>query len=456
MLFRQTFTMPLGSDYQGSISTTTDNGSTIYLNGVQVGTTNNWGQMYTFDLSPYLVPGKNVLAVAAVNWGGPGGMTYLANISLHAVQFPILPQWQPGTDMPAALAGGQAVAGSDGLIYYMGGRSFDGSQWNVSSAMWAYDPTAQTWSPKADLPATLERFAAAATTDGHIYAIGGCADNAGTTCSTNTAVYEYDIASNAWTDAPSLPSPGGCCSAAAVGPDGHIYVFGGDGGSTTTLAYDPSNPGAGWVQLADMPQGVQSGAATTGPDGRIYVMGSETPGSGAPVAMAQAYTVPDGNGGGNTWTTLTAPPMAVADDAAVIGPDGRVYVVGGTHGLDPNDPQVVMRYDTAADSWAFVASMTTGRTFPGVAMGPGGQLYAMGGYTADGSASASMEVYGPRITLDSHAERRRADGPGHGRELLARCRREYLLGHRGDRNTARHGHHRRQRQPGRGGHNGAG
>jgi lysophospholipase L1-like esterase len=51
----------------GVIEITADNTFEVYLNGRRLGTGDNWRQRSKFDIGPLLVPGRNVIAVAASN-----------------------------------------------------------------------------------------------------------------------------------------------------------------------------------------------------------------------------------------------------------------------------------------------------------------------------------------------------------------------------------------------------
>ncbi|MBN2269225.1 MAG: glycoside hydrolase family 95 protein, partial [Sedimentisphaerales bacterium] len=52
-----------------------DDEGTIYVNGKEVGKTNDYSKPYSFDVGKSLKAGKNVVAVVVGNVGGPGGMT---------------------------------------------------------------------------------------------------------------------------------------------------------------------------------------------------------------------------------------------------------------------------------------------------------------------------------------------------------------------------------------------
>jgi Ca2+-binding RTX toxin-like protein len=59
---------------QATFWTTTDNYSETYLNGTLVGSTNNWGSPFSFNLTGQLLTGNNVIAVASHDSGGIAGM----------------------------------------------------------------------------------------------------------------------------------------------------------------------------------------------------------------------------------------------------------------------------------------------------------------------------------------------------------------------------------------------
>ena len=67
----------------------------------------------------------------------------------------------------------------DGIIYVIGGGVGVGEDWKVTSAVEAYDPVADQWISKADLPFPV--ICSAATVDRKIYVMG-CDDRPGFTC----------------------------------------------------------------------------------------------------------------------------------------------------------------------------------------------------------------------------------------------------------------------------------
>jgi N-acetylneuraminic acid mutarotase len=132
--------------------------------------------------------------------------------------------------MPAAHYKVTAALGADGRIYAMGDAS-------SSTAVLAYDPAADTWSPVAGYVQARKDAQAARASDGRIYAIGGYTN-------VELSIAEaYDPATNTWhAVAPMIDRR--TLFAAVAGPDGRVYAIGGwqdvlQGGLTQVEAYKP-------------------------------------------------------------------------------------------------------------------------------------------------------------------------------------------------------------------------
>jgi len=80
--FRTTLDLPEGSKIAAaSLTMTADNSFVLYVNGREVGTSDNWTEPATYDLAESLHEGRNVIAVKAWNEGGPAGL--LAGMSVR-------------------------------------------------------------------------------------------------------------------------------------------------------------------------------------------------------------------------------------------------------------------------------------------------------------------------------------------------------------------------------------
>jgi N-acetylneuraminic acid mutarotase len=303
--------------------------------------------------------------------------------------------WTTQASMPTAREGLAAAPGPDGQIYVFGGATtHTGVPANGAlSTVEAYNPATNTWTTRASMPTPRYGLAAATGPDGQIYVFGG--DN--TIGGDVSTVRAYNPATDSWTTRASMPTPR-YGLAAATGPDGQIYVFGGNstgGGILSTVeAYNPATDS--WTTKAGMPTRREFLAAAPGPDGQIYVFGGDNitiilQGLNPPIFMFNTLsTVEAYNPATDSWTTKPSMPTARYGLAAAASPDGQLYVFGGFGG----DLSTVAAYSPATNSWTTKASMPTGHQFLAAAPGPDGRLFAFGG-NSNGGPLSTVEAYLP-------------------------------------------------------------
>jgi N-acetylneuraminic acid mutarotase len=146
-----------------------------------------------------------------------------------------------------------------------------------------------------------------------------------------------------WTKRASLPSPT-CCLAAAAGSEGTIFAIGGvdvfTGVSARVYRYRPS--ANEWFAAPDLPAPRAGHAAATGDDGRIYVVGG---GDGHNLLSSVLALKP---GSGAQWTNRAPLPTPRSDLGAATGPDGRIYVIGG---ISDSILDTLEIYDPATNKW---------------------------------------------------------------------------------------------------------
>jgi N-acetylneuraminic acid mutarotase len=244
----------------------------------------------------------------------------------------------PSPDMARYSA---AMAAAGGKLYLIGGRSgpLPGTP---SDTIQQYDPATQQWHTlTATLPADTVGPEAVTAANGDIYVFGGSVLNDG-----GGAV--FDPAAGTVTPLPAMPVPTGADQDPGVvaAPDGSIYVIGGGdyaGDAVRRFVPDPSNPATGtWTTDADhpLPNGRIRMGAVLGADGRIYILGGA---NGGYLNDVEAYTP----GGG--WAAVAPLPIGVENDEAAVGPDGRIYVFGGdSDSTSPDRWNAVQVYDRTA------------------------------------------------------------------------------------------------------------
>jgi N-acetylneuraminic acid mutarotase len=302
--------------------------------------------------------------------------------------------WSTVASMPTARWGLAAAAGSDGRIYAIGGGNLSG----LLSTVEAYSPSTNSWSSVAPMPTARTGLAAVTGSDGRIYAIGGSDGS-----HPLRTVEAYDPSTNTWSTV--APMPTARSVAAATGRDGRIYAIGG---------YNPINPHSGlaevfnaveaydprtntWSTVAPMPTARAGLAAATGPDGRIYAIGGCAYDHGA---CRSLKTVEAYDPATNTWSTVASLPTPRDSLAAVTGPDGRIYATGGCRdcGVTNQPPtNTVEVYDPAMNTWSRVASLSTARFGLTAATGSDGRIYAIGGYDDFEGVFNTVEVATPPL-----------------------------------------------------------
>lgn len=222
-------------------------------------------------------------------------------------------------------------------------------------------------------------------------------------------------------------------AAAATGPDGRLYVMGGNFGTVTTFAYTPSTDS--WVQVADMQVKRAGAASVTGGDGKIYAIGgysltdgdsltveTYTPNvwslvmvgnhpaashkdSGAVAGLDGNIYAVGGNSDGavevfnGTWSLATHLPTPRISLGVALGSDGRIYAIGGQL-MDGTETQVVEAFDTSTKTWSAqgsLAMLPTKRQNFGTAAAPDGRIYVVAGQDASGNVLGAVEAYSPAI-----------------------------------------------------------
>ncbi|MGI8426676.1 MAG: kelch repeat-containing protein, partial [Actinomycetota bacterium] len=339
-------------------------------------------------------------------------------LGLVNVYTPTTDLWEEGVPPPGGTRNGlAATTANDGRIYILGGsqKRFGGRADAVeiltpapprtplggkcSAGRAVVQMSAQKWTSKTleafyddrlggTLPRGFHAHSAAAGLDGRIYALGeieGRYDPRQYDVLVAYTPSPQDPLSGTWERKASLPTDRRR-PAMVTGRDGRIYVMGGDDGSRTQVgtpskasrvveAYDPCSDI--WSRLAPMPTGRAELAASLGPDGRIYALGGNLDSPGAPTA-AEAYDPTT-----NTWSSL--PPMTqprAAGLGAARGPDGRIYAVGGNNvGAGGSGAGgSVEAFNPCTMTWNSVKSLNTARLLLASTTGPDDRIYVVGGF----------------------------------------------------------------------------
>jgi N-acetylneuraminic acid mutarotase len=146
-----------------------------------------------------------------------------------------------------------------------------------------------------------------------------------------------------------------------------------------------------WEAVAPLSVARDMLAATVGPDGRVYAIGGSS-GTTTPVSLASVEAYSPGT---NTWAAAPSLPAARHFHAAVTGAgtDRRIYVLGGVQGGSAT--ATVLTYTVGDAGWVAVANMPMARQAHAAAVGADGRIYVSGGVNGSSILQSGGDVYDP-------------------------------------------------------------
>lgn len=259
----------------------------------------------------------------------------------------------------------------NGKIYIIGGRSGDQfAEGSPLNRVDCYDPTANTYTQKANMPSTLSGMTCAATGN-YIYVFGGCST---TTTPVNTT-YRYDTVNNTWATMATMPVAKTYAAAVTVGTK--IYVIGGAAdyntiGTGTNTAYCYDTATNTWSTKAVIPVAV-SGAAVGVKDDTIYVLSGRYTNYNSGTVFRYNTTF-------NTWTSdCLSSSVQNRILSAYTQIDDRIYLFGGHTGN--SYLSLTESYHIPTDTWLQEANSPL-PVFYCSASAVGGKIYLFGGTTS--------------------------------------------------------------------------
>jgi N-acetylneuraminic acid mutarotase len=144
-----------------------------------------------------------------------------------------------------------------------------------------------------------------------------------------------------------------------------------------------ANPRSGtWKKLAAMPTKRQGLAAVAGPDGRIYALGGYAPSA---LSVVEVYTP-----SADSWQRVAPMPHARYQFTTLLGSDGRLYAIGGNYDDSTNPVDV---YDIAHDSWSTAPALPTRRYRAAGTSRSDGTLYVIGGQDSSAVELGSFDTF---------------------------------------------------------------
>ena len=331
----------------------------------------------TITPSAVLVPFLTVLCLSVLS------------VSAQAVQ-PDADQGAWRTAAPAPTKRTEvAAAALKGKIYVVGGFEEPGFgnflNFAITPTLQEYDPAADRWTARAPMPVGLHHVGIGVS-GGKLYIIGGYKMSGLSVWHPVATVYAYDPTADTWTERAPMPTPRGALSVTEL--DGKLYAIGGydrEANIAAVEVYDPEQNT--WAERAPLPT-PRDHLATATVSGKVYVIGGRLNGDyGRNLSLTEVY-----DPGTDRWSRAADLPTARSGiTASVVG--GRIYVFGGeaTDGTFGENEA----YDPARDTWQAMAPMPSARHGLGSAVMHGSIYVISGGPTPGGSFSNLNEVFTP-------------------------------------------------------------
>lgn len=267
---------------------------------------------------------------------------------------------------------------------------------------------ADNWSSIAPKPLAIGAVHSVTGNDGLIYAFEDHYDG-------NVLYMQiYNPLTNTWAATQTVPT-GRSHAGIVKTNDGKIWVMGGwyggnSTGSDVVEVYDPAT-GVWECSVGDYAEGCTSqtlapvptarggllNGAVLGPDGKIYLVGGT--GSYVYYDLIEAY---DPNN--NTWhcstndtaigcnSTGITPLTNGMETQVITGPDSKIYTVGGDSGIGVRSTEV-KAYDVYTNQWEIKEPMPEPVYFFGLTVGPDDKIYTVGGIDNTPNAVSSVQVY---------------------------------------------------------------
>ncbi len=293
-------------------------------------------------------------------------------------------RWEARAAMPTRRSGAQAVALASGVIYVMGGYASGGSARNTVEV---YSPATDSWSKGPSMLEKRASFTAVLAADGRIFAIGGTSSLADAGVSLTAEA--FDPQTQTWSRLPNLPEGREEAASAALA-DGTVVVVGGMDWSADPQVTDSMatlSPGASaWKTLPSRMLNPRSGHELVQlPEGGLIAFGGFVDLSDL-TERVETWSVQT-----PVWSSLPSMPTPRLDFAAVPGPGGTAYLLGG---YDVRTLALHMdAYQPTTKAWTVLAGPTP-RSDLAATTTLDGRIWTFGG-VRESDASDLVEVLAP-------------------------------------------------------------
>jgi len=291
------------------------------------------------------------------------------------------------TGAPADARSRPTVVGlADGRVLIVGGRGGDGSVYFSSAEI--YDPASGQFSPTGETSVPRYVASAALLEDGTVLIAGGFNRSDGPLASAE----RYDPATGQFTATGGMAGPRIQTLAVVRLADGRVLIAGGgnDGGPLASAEiYEPVS--GTFSATGDLPEPRDGHAAVLLPDGKVLVVGGSDGGiSGFPNYRAEALLYDPATGLFTATDSLAYPRD---QSRASLLPDGRVLVAGGSHlAGEPGSVTVATAeiYDPDLGTFSIAGDLVVPRDDPAAVTLPDHSILLIGGWAFAGDTVGDL------------------------------------------------------------------
>jgi hypothetical protein len=292
------------------------------------------------------------------------------------------------TGAPADARSRPTVVGlADGRVLIVGGRGGEDGSVYFSSAE-IYDPATGQFSPTGDT--TVPRYVASAALleDGTVLIAGGFNRSDGALSSAE----RYDPATGQFTATGGMAGPRIQTLAVVRLADGRVLIAGGGNDSGPLASAEIYDPVSGtFSATGDLPEPRDGHAAVLLPDGKVLVVGGSDGGlSGFPDYRAAAALYDPATGQFTSTGSLAYPRD---QSRASLLPDGRVLVAGGSHlAGEPGSVTVATAeiYDPESGTFSIAGDLVVPRDDPAAVTLPDHSILLIGGWAFAGDTVGDL------------------------------------------------------------------
>lgn len=273
---------------------------------------------------------------------------------------------------------------ADGRVFIAGGHIADFVGYQHASI---YDPSTNTLKPAPDMNQGRWYPTATLLPNGDVLVVSGDVNSNSTV---NTLPQVYSPATNTWRNLTSAQLSLPLYPLMFVAPNGKVF----NAGASPTTRYMDTNGTGAWTSVAITKFGASGAWRSYGPgvmyeSGKILLIGGGDP----PTASTEMI---DLNAATPAWTSSGSMHFARRQHNAVILPDGKVFVVGGSSagGFDTSTAAVAQTemWDPATGQFTVMASIAVYRGYHSTALLlPDGRVLSAGGNVGGPNA----QIYSP-------------------------------------------------------------